>query len=104
MDVVQDVVRAGTVAAARIERVSACEDNGKRILVDPLVAAKHIDDGNRHLGVVRGDPAGRRQEPEIDALLVLEQALTEGIADREAREARVCSFEAIGWGVGDTPA
>jgi hypothetical protein len=66
------------------------------------VPPQDIHDGDRHLGVIGRFPARHGKPPRLNRLGVQEETLAERIPDRETREARVGSFEAIGMGIGDS--
>jgi len=97
----EDLNRPRPVATGRIGGETSEERVGEAILLDALVAPQDIHDGDRHLGVVGRFPARHRKPPSVDGFLIQEETLAERIPDRQTREARVRSFEAIGVGVGD---
>jgi hypothetical protein len=45
------------------------------------VPPQNVNDRDGHLGVISGRPTRRRDQAELDPLLVLEQAFTERVSD-----------------------
>src|SRR5262249_51449574 len=78
------------VTAQRLGAVAGGEPGGEGVLVDPAVLAEHLEDANRHRGVVGPRPrhggGGLRVVLDTVPVLWVEARLAEGVADGQPVE------------------